>query len=205
METGLYIAIIGLVGAGIGWITNILAIRLLFRPYRPCRMPLTGWVLQGLIPKRQKDIALALGKVVSTELITGDDVAVSLTKEEIREKIGAKMEGLVQERVLSILPALIPARIQLTMAEFIGKNIRQEVQVFLENPHQIFKAVEIEEIREEIQKIVENKILSFEVERMEEITYLIAARELRHIEILGGVLGFGIGIIQGVITVIVLK
>lgn len=205
MKTGLFIAAMGMVGAAIGWITNILAIRLLFRPYRPFRVPYIGWELQGLIPKRQSDIALALGKVVSTELITGDDVAVSLTKDEIREKIGTKMESLVRERVLSILPALIPARIQLTMAEFIGKTLRQEVMTFLKNPEKIFQETEIEEIREEIQKIVQDKVMSFNIERMEELTYLLAARELKHIEVMGGILGFIIGILQGVLTIFVLR
>ncbi|HHT66442.1 MAG TPA: DUF445 family protein, partial [Clostridiales bacterium] len=50
-----------IVGALIGWFTNYLAVKMLFRPIRPWRIPLTKIELQGLIPKRREEIAVTIG------------------------------------------------------------------------------------------------------------------------------------------------
>jgi len=204
MKTAIYFLFIGFVGAGIGWVTNVVAIRLLFRPYRPYRLPLFGWSFQGLIPKRQKDIAAALGIVVSSQLITGEDVAQSLGREDIKEKIAWKVRYHVQERVLHRLPFMIPQPIQEALAEYAGKTLYQEVISFLENPQAILRDNELEDIKAEIRKIVEDKILSFDMKRLEEITYTLARTELKHIELLGGILGFLIGIIQALVTLYII-
>lgn len=57
--------------AVIGGFTNLLAFRMLFRPYKPIhilgkQLPLTP----GLIPKRQDELAKQLGKLVVDYLIT---------------------------------------------------------------------------------------------------------------------------------------
>ena len=51
-----------------------------------------------------------------------------------------------------------------------------------------------------IGEMVEEKINSFDLSKLESLVYDIAKKELRHIEILGGVLGFMIGIVQGIIV-----
>ncbi|WP_185147870.1 DUF445 domain-containing protein [Peribacillus simplex] len=63
------------VGAVIGGFTNLLAIRMLFRPYKPIyifgkQLPLTP----GLIPKRQDELAKQLGKLVVDHLITPESI-----------------------------------------------------------------------------------------------------------------------------------
>ncbi|MCR4440725.1 MAG: DUF445 family protein [Peptococcaceae bacterium] len=200
MKTAGYLLVMGLIGAWIGWITNVAAIRLLFRPYRAYRTALVNWTLQGLIPKRRKDIAAALGEVVSRELITGQDVARSLARQDIKEKIAWKVRRVVQERVKERLPSIIPGSMQNTLAKYAGRTLYQETLAFLENPQGILNENELEDVREEIRKIVEEKIFAFDVEQLEKITYRLAGRELGHIELMGGVLGFIIGIIQGLIT-----
>lgn len=196
----LFIIFMGLVGALIGWITNLLAIRLLFRPYKIYTVPILGWKLQGLIPKRQKDIAEALGDVVSSELITGRDVALTLSKNEVKDKLARKIEEHVRERFMSKLPAIIPAAIQAMAADLLGKTLYHEINSFLDNPSGVLQGTDLEDIRREVRLIVEDKIKSFDLEKLEDITYFIAKKELKHIELLGGVLGFIIGILQGVLT-----
>ena len=58
-----------MVGAVIGWITNIFAIKLLFRPLNPIRIPFTPFTIVGLIPKRRNEIATTIAEVVSQELL----------------------------------------------------------------------------------------------------------------------------------------
>ena len=51
-----------------------------------------------------------------------------------------------------------------------------------------------------ISEIVEEKIIQFDLVKLEEIVVKIVKKELRYIEILGGVLGLFIGLAQGVIV-----
>ncbi|MCD6435427.1 MAG: DUF445 family protein, partial [Clostridiales bacterium] len=52
----------------------------------------------------------------------------------------------------------------------------------------------------DISKIVEDKIMAFDFRKLEEVILKIVHKELRHIEVLGGVLGLIIGFIQGVVV-----
>ncbi len=196
-----FILLMGMVGALIGWLTNVAALKLLFRPQEAIFIPFVGFKIQGLIPKRQRDMAMAIGEVVSAELLTGNDIARSLARPEIKEKIAGKVASHVQERVLVKIPPFIPRNIQITILEYIGKYLQTEVINFLENPQNIIN--DEEEIAKEIKEIVESKILALDLNRLEEIVTRLAKEELKHIEIIGGILGFIIGIAQGVLAVFI--
>lgn len=196
----IYIIGMGFIGAVIGWVTNVIAIKLLFRPYEKITIPLIRWRLQGLIPKRQKDIASAIGHVVGCELITGHDVVISLSKEDVKDKLVRKVQELIQKRVREKMPFILPQVLQETVADYVSKALSQEVANILDNPARVLNKDNLEEIKSEICLIVENKILSFEMQKFEDIIQGLARTELKHIELLGGVLGFLIGVLQGIIT-----
>ena len=56
------------IGAMIGWITNYIAIKMLFRPYK--EMNFLFFKIQGLIPKRRSEIAVSIADTVQKELIS---------------------------------------------------------------------------------------------------------------------------------------
>ncbi|NLO76192.1 MAG: DUF445 family protein [Clostridia bacterium] len=201
MNIFLLLILMGLIGALIGWVTNMVAIRLLFRPYKMYKIPLLGWRIQGLIPKRQADIAVALGKIISKELITGNDVIESISRKDIKARLREKTEQYVREQVSLRLPFLIPEGIQASVADFVAKILGQELNKFLDNPRKFFQEEETNEIKAEINRIVVKKVNSLNVAGLENIVYAVADRELKHIEIIGGVLGFLIGIMQGIISI----
>ncbi|MBR6545447.1 MAG: DUF445 family protein [Clostridia bacterium] len=63
------------VGAAIGYLTNALAVKMLFRPYSEkrigrLRLPFTP----GVIPRRRKALARALGDAVGRQLVTQSDL-----------------------------------------------------------------------------------------------------------------------------------
>lgn len=77
-----------LVSACIGYATNYIAVKMLFRPLRPIyfkgkRLPFTP----GIIPKNKPRLAKALGKAVSSELLTNDDLKNALTSSETKKII----------------------------------------------------------------------------------------------------------------------
>lgn len=77
-----------LIGALIGYCTNFIAVKMLFRPRKPVmlggrRLPFTP----GLIPKRKDELAGAIGNAVSDVLLTKEDLAKALPSESIKESI----------------------------------------------------------------------------------------------------------------------
>lgn len=60
-------------GAFIGYLTNSVAIRMLFRPVRPIRLfRLTLPFTPGVIPRRREELAESIGRMVSRDLLTDD-------------------------------------------------------------------------------------------------------------------------------------
>lgn len=77
-----------LVGAVIGYITNWLAIKMLFRPYEEKRIfgfkvPFTP----GLIPKERKRIAKSVGEAIGGHLLTKETILNSLCSDKINEAL----------------------------------------------------------------------------------------------------------------------
>lgn len=200
MRNIVFVLLMGIVGALIGWLTNVAALKLLFRPRQAYAVPLIGWSIQGLIPKRQWDMAVAIGDIVSTDLLTGKDIAQSLSRPEIKERIAIKVATHVQERVLVKIPPFIPRNIQIFTVEYIGNLLRAEVMNFLDD-YQNNIISEQSDIAREIKQIVEDKIMSLDLNKLEEMVIRLAKEELKHIEVIGGVLGFIIGTVQGLIAI----
>ena len=65
-----------LISMFIGWITTWVAIKMLFHPRDPVRF--LGITIQGVFPKRQRQVAEQLGKIVAKELIHFDEIAAML-------------------------------------------------------------------------------------------------------------------------------
>ena len=85
-----------LVGAAIGYITNDIAIRMLFRPHQAkyfmgMRIPFTP----GIIPKEKARIATAIGKAVSENLMNREVLEKSLLSDEMLEKMGHAIDEFV--------------------------------------------------------------------------------------------------------------
>ena len=84
------------VGAVIGYITNDIAIRMLFRPHQAkylmgVHIPFTP----GIIPKEKNRIAGAIGKAVSENLMNREVLEKSLLSDEMLEKIGNAIDEFV--------------------------------------------------------------------------------------------------------------
>ncbi len=186
------------VGAIIGWLTNILAIKMLFRPLKPIKIPLLHIELQGLIPKRRIEIAKNISQTIENELISTTEILHEfLTEDRKRELLALIKLRLIN--VISIkLPSLIPSGIKGKIIDYINDQIEIEGLPLIDSiTEEIVKKVN-DEIK--IGDIVEKKLNDFDLLKIEEIILSISSNELKHIEVLGGVLGFLIGLIQGLIV-----
>lgn len=90
--TGILAGVI--IGAIIGYCTNYIAVKMLFRPYRQVRIGVINVPFTpGIIPKRQPQLAKALGKAVGEQLFTKDDLRQMLVSDEIKESV---VQGLMK-------------------------------------------------------------------------------------------------------------
>ena len=73
------------IGAIIGYITNYIAVKMLFRPYEAKyvfgkRVPLTP----GIVPKSKDRVARAIASAVMGNLLTPEDLEKNLLKAELK-------------------------------------------------------------------------------------------------------------------------
>ena len=73
--------------AAVGYLTNWLAIQLLFRPYREVKLP-GGFRLQGMIPKNQSKLADVLAEEIPANLMPSEQIGF-----QIRRKIREAMQA----------------------------------------------------------------------------------------------------------------
>ncbi|RLB65084.1 MAG: hypothetical protein DRH08_08515 [Deltaproteobacteria bacterium] len=112
-----------LLGALIGYVTNYIAIRMLFRPLRPwrlfgIRLPMTP----GIIPSKRGELAQRMGEMVGSHLLTADDVCKTLEKpafhRELKGAVNDKL-GAFLDRDLGPLVTLIPDSYQRRFRELV--------------------------------------------------------------------------------------
>ena len=84
------------VGAIIGYFTNYLAVKMLFRPYKAKKIG--KWTLPftpGIMPKRQPQLAKAIGKAVGEKLFTADDIKNAVLEKDFKQNtINLVLDGV---------------------------------------------------------------------------------------------------------------
>lgn len=187
--------LIPLIGAFIGWLTNVVAIRMLFRPRRPVKI--LFWTLQGLIPKRQAEIAANIAGVVDKDLLPWQEVLERLHTPALEDRLTTMVIDVARRRLLERLPSFIPSGLKEAAGRSMEETLRREM------PSAIGELVaEIGRMPGvfSLGSVVADKFNKLNLEQVEEVVVEVAGRELRYIEWLGGLLGFLIGLIQALLA-----
>lgn len=194
-----WLILIPFISAFIGWFTNWIAIKMLFHPREPKKI--LGITFQGIFPKRQRQFAEKLGKLVSTELLSFREIEekivdpANITK--IMPLIEEKIDLFLREKLSAVFPMI---------SMFIGQNtITQLKNVFMKELEVLFPEIISAYMRNlesklDLEKIVTEKVYGFSSDKMETILNQIMSKEFRFVEIIGGVVGLLIGILQVLIT-----
>ena len=189
------LALIVGIGAMIGWITNYVAIKMLFRPYKEINFGL--FKIQGLIPKRKHEIAISIADTVQKELISLKDVTSTLDGEELEARMGNMIDKILDEKLEGELTKKFPM-LAMFMSEDMLKKIKNMIKTsILENKDTIIEMFSnyLEE-KVSFRDIIITNIDGFSLEKLEDITYSLAKKELKHIEVVGAILGGIIGFFQ---------
>jgi len=184
-----------LISTFIGYFTNVVAVKMLFWPRRPINLGF--YSVQGILPKRQAQIAVSLGELVEKELLSMDDVLEQINTPRNQQIIVAKISAMVRDRLGELLPRIIPGRLIQIMIDTLDKILIQESSQIIEQLFKYGSEYLTNEIH--ISKIVEDKVNAFDLQQLEDMIKGISAPELTFIEVLGGVMGFTIGLVQVII------
>ena len=113
-----------LLGAVIGYVTNYVAIKMLFRPLKAwrifgLRIPLTP----GIIPSKRGELAQKMGDMVGDHLLTADDVGRAFAKDSIQRELRLAVTdklGQFLDHELGPLESLVPSRFRNRFREVVG-------------------------------------------------------------------------------------
>lgn len=186
-----------IVGGVIGWVTNYVAIKLLFRPHVP--FTVMGFNVQGVIPKRRKEIARSIARTIEKELLSSEDLAKALS--------GLKWEREIEKTVEEVIEHRFSSRfLKLPVVGLVSENLKSQVKLILtkeivahlDRKKDTLAAKVKEHI--DVQEHLVNRIDQLDIRRFERLLTDFIARELKHLEYLGGVMGFIIGVFQSLLT-----
>lgn len=193
--------LIPIISAFIGWFTNWIAIKMLFHPKVPVKV--LGITFHGIFPKRQKQFAEKLGKLVSEELLSFSDIEQKIADPANIEKLMPFIETHIDHFLRVKLAEEMPM-----ISMFIGEKTTNQMKgVFIQELQTLFPLI-MENYMAQLQKdldleeIVVKKVSGFSSDKLEEILQAIMSKEFRFVEIIGGVLGFIIGLLQVFLTIL---
>ena len=123
MNTELFIKLLLIVGigAGIGWVTNYVAIKMLFRPYKEINLGL--FKIQGLLPKRKHEIGESIAEVIQTELVSLQEILKSLDGEKLEKEMSAVIDRILEEKLQSEITRNFPM-----LAMFLSSDMLEKIK-----------------------------------------------------------------------------
>ena len=141
-------------------------------------------------------MAERLGQIVATELFSIDDIILkmkSADNREVLEFVESKLDDFINLKLSTSMPML---------AMFLNDDLKNKIKTALLNEiGEVIPGI-IDTYANKLQKeinietIVYDKVINFSSDKMEEVLYSIMKKEFKFIEVLGGILGFFIGVIQ---------
>jgi len=85
------------IGALIGYITNYVAIKLLFRPYKPIKIKNITIFPAGVIPREKRALAKKVGEVVKKYILSKEEIKQIVTSKEVKEEIERFLDKKLDE------------------------------------------------------------------------------------------------------------
>jgi len=151
------------VGALIGYLTNKVAIKMLFRPLAAwkvggVRVPMTP----GVIPAKRKELARNMGEVVGDHLLTSEAIAKGLEHERfqthLRTLLNNRVESLMQKD-LGPIAEVVPARFQVYLdlgSKVVTYQFKEQINQFISSNH--FQAIVGKYLQEKIDGLLASEI-----------------------------------------------
>lgn len=143
-----------LVAGVVGYVTNKIAIKMLFRPYKPKWYTL-GW--QGIVPKTRPKLANKISEIVGQKLLAHDDFLYALENNDIKSSIHNIIENklslLTQKDIYALIRLYNIEDKIIANKESINSLINNTAYFFIEQLCQ--KQINIEKLQKPLINIIQ--------------------------------------------------
>ena len=175
---------------------------MLFRPHKEINFGL--FKIQGLIPKRKAEIGSGIANIIQNELISVKDVISNIDREEFSKRLNSSIDRVLEKNLKGKVKEKFPV-LQMFFSDRMAKDVSNTIKdIIMENQEKIFEIFSnYAEENIDFEIIISDKISNFSLDKLEEIVTLLAKKELKHIEVIGAILGGLIGVAQYLITLII--
>jgi len=171
-----------LLGGIIGYLTNWVAITLLFKP----KNKILG--VQGLLQKRKRIIAETAAEVIRQYLLNTAELKKVVDKDKVRDSISKLVD-----KTIILLPK--------TLKKMLSKILRELTYFYFfdKNGYMKDEIIELAVSDSDLEKIVIDKIMDYDISEIERIIKKASSTEISFILWSGAALGVLIGIIQALL------
>lgn len=172
---------------------------MLFRPQK--KIKILFFTIQGVFPKRQEQVAEKLGKMISEELLSSKDIKDRLNDPKHVEVIRRSIESRIDDYLENTMPVHFPV-----MTMLLGKKTRYRIkddlmkEVDILAPIAIARYIDNMENSFDVKEIIRQKVAVLSPIKLEGLIMGVLKKEFFFIEVIGGVIGFIIGVLQLLLT-----
>ncbi len=185
-----------LIGGLIGYLTNKVAIKMLFRPVNPVKILFITF--QGVFPRRKDQMAVSLANTIETELLSKDVIMDKILSPEKIEKFKIIVKESLSTKITEMIPPMMRMFMGDNPEDMVRNLLDKEGDKILEDLVEDLKNKGLEDLS--VYEIVKERIDNLDFVAFEKIIFGLMSSELRFVEVIGLFLGAFIGLLQFVIT-----
>jgi len=150
------------------------------------------------------EIGTGIADVIQNELISIKDVIANIDREEFSKRLNDLIDDVLEKNLKTKVKEKFPV-MQMFFSDKMAKDVSNTIKgIVMENQEKIFEIFSnYAEENINFSTIITDKISNFSLDKLEEIINGLAKKELKHIEVIGAILGAFIGLVQYFITLFV--
>ncbi len=118
------------IGAFIGYVTNYIAIKLLFRPYKPIKIGNITIFPQGIIPREKASLAKKVGEIVRDYILSEEEIKKIVTSKEVKEEIEKFLDNKIKDLDKDITEYISKEEIVKKLSFLISKVVKEKFPMF---------------------------------------------------------------------------
>ena len=183
------------VSAFIGWFTNLVAIKMMFKPTEFVGIePFLGW--QGIVPANARRLAKMSTRLILTKLLSLEELFAPFRGEAFVKELGPVIEDITQQVIDEVAQKRAPQMWE-NAGEFMQSQVREKIR---EEVRAVAIAI-VDDLSDNITEILDlEKVVVDAVEEDKELMSLmflqVGAEEFKFIEVSGAYFGFAFGLLQ---------
>lgn len=168
--------LIPVIGGISGWFTAALALKILFRPADPVKVPFADRYIRGLLPGKQEHLAAGIREIIQTQ------PQLAVTEEsgpayEVRANLSNTVVVSIKEHIQHKIPFLVPRGVRQKIIDLVEDVVRKEITAFLDEL--VYSVRKDRGAGSDLCRFIEEKIRTYDladletrVNRMTEVFYL---------------------------------